>query len=207
MHTRRARDGVGSLDRVTAWPISDAPPDHDHVRLWLLTIPWWAQSLVFGFLWTVLITSTGRFLHDESWTQAMVPAVITGVLVGAAIGLMAARDHRRFRETAGTLSPHRLRQAARLALRGPVPDDLGLRQSARRMALQQREEIVRPRRWALPFFVSVLVLAVWLALTSSPAWPGWVLSAVLVPTLAEQLLLPRRLASRAELLADPAGDR
>ncbi|MGY1681536.1 hypothetical protein [Geodermatophilus sp. SYSU D01176] len=75
------------------------------------------------------------------------------------------------------------------------------------MALQQREEIVRLRWWALPFFAVVLVLAVWLALTSSPAWPGWLLTATVVPTLAEQLIPPRHLARRAELLADPPGEQ
>jgi hypothetical protein len=112
------------------------------VRNWLLTAPWWALSLIAGCVQALGMTLAGRLLWSASWAEAVVSGVLIGTFFGAFMGPLMARMNRRFGEAAGDGPRDQLQWVARLARRGPVPEDAELRQAARRVALQQREQLV-----------------------------------------------------------------
>jgi hypothetical protein len=174
------------------------------VRTWLLTAPWWALSLVTGAFYSVGTTVAGRLRGDESWTEAVVSGVLGGVVFGAVMGPLAARMNRRFREAAGDVPRDQLQRIARLARRGPVPEDPQVRRAAHRVALQQRDQLLGQRRWALPLLGLVTAFLLWAALRDGGADPfSWFVIVFLLVLIAAHLLMARRLARRAELLADP----
>ena len=170
----------------------------------LLTAPWWALSLLTGALYGIGTTVAGELRGDESWTEAVVSGVLGGVVFGAVMGPLLIRMDRGFREAAGDVPPDQLRRIARLARRGPVPEDPQLRRAAHRVALQQRDQLVSQRRWALPLFGLVTAFLLWVALRDGGGDPfPWLAVVFLVVLIAAHLLMARRLSCRAELLADP----
>ncbi len=174
------------------------------MRNWLLTAPWWALSLVTGAFYGVGMTVAGRFLEDESWPQAVVSGVLVGVFFGAAMGPFAARMNRRFREAAGDVPRDQLQRIARLARRGPVPEDPQVRQAAHRVALQQRDQLLAQRRWVLPLLGLIVAFLLWVALRDGGGDPfSWFVIVILLVLVAAHLLLARHLTRQAELLADP----
>jgi hypothetical protein len=140
---------------------------------------------------------------DESWAEAVVSGVLGGVVFGAVMGPLLARMNRRFREAAGDVPRDQLQRIARLARRGPVPEDPQLRRAAHRVALQQRDQLLRQRRWALPLLGLVTAFLLWLALRGGGDPFPWLVVVFLIVLIAAHLLMARRLARRAELLADP----
>ena len=178
------------------------------MRNWLLTAPWWTLSLVGGGIYALGMTLAGRFLWSETWAGAVVSGVLIGVLFGAFMGPLAAWLNRRVRDAAGDLPPDQLGRATRLARRGAVPEDPRLRRAAHRIALQQRDQLVRQRPWAFPFLVLVLGLTLWRVLgDGEPTWFWWLLMAFWLTMLAVHLHTVRHLGRRAELLADPPGEQ
>lgn len=174
------------------------------MRNWLLTAPWWAHALLLGSVYGLGNVLTGRFLGGESWTEAVVSGAVVGALFGAVTGPLSARMNRRFREAAGDVPRDQLQRIARLARRGPVPEDPQLRRAAHRVALQQRDQLLRQRRWALPLLGLVMAFLLWLALRDGAGDPfPWLAVVFLLALIAAHLLVARRLARRAELLADP----
>jgi hypothetical protein len=105
---------------------------------------------VSGACYGIGMTVAGRLGGDESWTEAVVSGVVVGVVSGAVMGPLLARMNRRFREAAGDVPRDQLQRIARLARRGPVPEDPRLRRAAHRVALQQRDQLLGQLRWALP---------------------------------------------------------
>ncbi|MFW3172663.1 hypothetical protein [Geodermatophilus sp. CPCC 206100] len=176
------------------------------MRAWLEKAPWWVLSLVTGVFFAVWMSLAGRLLQGQSWAGAVVGGVVGGVLFGLLMGPLLARQRRRVHEAVGTDRTDLLRRAGRVAVRGSLPEDPELREAARRLALVQRSLLLRQRRWALPFFVLLLALALTFALTRTPAWPWWLAVVFFGGLLSVQVLLPRRLARRAAQLASPDGD-
>ncbi len=168
----------------------------------LLNAPTWVEAALAGGLFALLHTSTRRLVGEEPWTEAVVSGAVTGLFFGALVGPVVARQQRRAKEAVGTRSAAELRRAARAANRGPVPDDGELREAARRYALHQRGEILRQRRWGIPFFVAVVALTVWLALRADAAF-WWFAVGLALAAFGAYGVQPHRLARRAELLADP----
>lgn len=173
----------------------------------LLTAPWWALSLLSGSVYALGTALSGWLLHERSWPEAVVPAVLGGVFFGAFMGPVAARMNRRLREAAGDIPPDQLGQVARLARRGTVPENAELRRAARRIALDQRHQLLGQRHWLLPLLGLLTAFLVWSALRDDePSAFSWLVIALLLALLTAHLLLPRRLARRAERLADPPGE-
>jgi hypothetical protein len=172
------------------------------VRDRLLNAPTWVTSLLSGGLFGLLNTVTGRLIGGENWTEASVGGAMGGFVFGAVMGPVLARQQLRARDAVGTRSAAELRRAARAANRGPVPDDRELREAARRYALHQRGEILRQRRWGIPFLVVVAALIVWLALRADAVF-WWFAVGLLLVAFVAYVAQPRRLERRAELLADP----
>jgi hypothetical protein len=172
------------------------------VNAWFLRAPWWALALVAGGTFGGLRFLGEHFLLDESWTDSAVSGAIGGVLFGLVMGIAVARQNRRAREALGTDDPAVVRRATRAARGGPVPEEPALREAARRMAQLQHDQLVRTRRWAIPFFVLLIAGLVYLAIAVSPA--GWLIVAVVAVFPVLFFVMPRRFARRAELLAGPA---
>lgn len=172
----------------------------------LLNAPTWVQSLLGGGLFGLLNTVTGRLVGGENWTEAAVGGAIGGLVLGAVMGPVLARRQRRAMDAVGIRSAAELRRAARAANRGPVPEDRELREAARRYALHQRGEILRLRRWGIPFLVVVVALTVWLALRADAVFWWFAVGLSLFASVAYGVL-PRRLARRADLIADPQQPR
>lgn len=165
------------------------------MRQWLLTAPWWALSLVGGTTYTLTSTAVGRLVRDESWPEAVVSGAIPGILFGALMGPLLARRNRRFRDAAGDIPREQHLRAAKLAQRGPVPEDPQLRRSARRVALDHRDQLLSQRRWVLPLLAALTAFLVWAALRDSePDALSWLMIIFLLVLIAAHLVLPRHLA-------------
>jgi hypothetical protein len=159
-------------------------------------------ALVSGGLFGVLTTLSNHFLQDMSWGGAIVGGLLGGVVFGALMGPITARMNRRYRDAAGDGNVDRLSRIGWRGWRATVGDDPELREAARRVALLQRDQLLRQRWWAVPFFLLMIALDVWLAVRQSP-W--WLLAGLLFAgMLVGHLLMPRRLERRAEELSDPA---
>jgi hypothetical protein len=172
------------------------------VRAWLLRAPWWAQALVLGLVFGGLRFLSQRFLIQDSWSDAAIIGTWSGALFGLLLGPFVAARNRRVREALGTDDPALVRRAAAAARGGAIPADPTLRQAAHRMALLQRDELVRQRRWGIPFFLLLTIFFAVGAVVLSPAF--WLGAALVAVFLVAYVLLPRRLERRAVLLAGPA---
>lgn len=172
------------------------------VRAWLLRASWWQLGLVHGGLFGTFMVLYTRYWQDSPWVVAVPAGTLGGLVFGVLMGRVSARMNKRAREAADTDDPALMRRAAVAASRGPVPQDPETRERARGLALLQREQLLRQRPWAIPFFLLMIASDVWFALTRSPWWliAGVIFAAMLVM----HLVMPRRLERRAELLADPA---
>ena len=170
----------------------------------LVTAPWWALSLLSGSAYALANVLTGRYVGDESWTEAVVSGLVVGAVFGAVMGPVAARMNRRFREAAGDIPREQWRLVARLARRGPVPEDPQVRRAAHRVAQQQRDQLSAQRWWLLPPLGVVTAFLLWVALRDGRADPvTWLVIVLLLGLIATHLLLARHLTRRAELLAEP----
>jgi Flp pilus assembly protein TadB len=168
---------------------------------WLLRAPWWVLSLVSGGLFGVLMALFGALFQDERWPVAVVGGVLAGIVFGAVMGPLLARQNRRWQESIGSSSADDLRRARRVARGGPVPADPEQRALAHRLVTTQLGELRRRRRFAVAVFAIFLVLEVVMAVTRSPWF--WLAAAFFAGMLALVLLYPRRLERRAAELAPP----
>ena len=173
------------------------------MRAWLLRAPWWAYSLFLGVFYGLGMMIVRIVRGDASWPGSLVHALVIGAFFGLIMGPFMARMNRRLLDTAGEEHADRLSRTGWGRRPERLGDDPELRAAARRVAMLQRDQLLRQRRWAVPFFVLLLGLDLWLAVVSSP----WFLLAGLVMAafLVGHLLMPRRLERRAELLQDRAG--
>ncbi|MGY1623693.1 hypothetical protein ACI789_15970 [Geodermatophilus sp. SYSU D00965] len=171
---------------------------------WLLRAPWWVLSLVTGGFFGVAMALFGALTQGESWPVAVVGGVLAGVLFGAVMGPLLARQNRRFQESVGTSSAGDLRRARRVARGGPVPADPEQRALAHRLVTTQLGELRRRRRFTVTVFSVFLVLEAVMAVVSSPWF--WLAAAFFAAMLALVLVLPRRLERRAAELAPPGGE-
>src|SRR4051812_23312780 len=90
---------------------------------WLLRAPWWVLSLVTGVLFGIAMALFGALAQGASWPVAAGGGVLGGLLFGAVMGPVLARQNRRLRESTGGASADDLRRARRAVRGGRVPDD------------------------------------------------------------------------------------
>lgn len=171
----------------------------DELRQRFLTAPRWVVGLVSGVPFG-LVMGVGNGLRHGSWRDGLIEGVIAGAFYGVFMGLFMHRQLRRYREAMGGVPRSEVRRAAREARRGRVPEDPEARHAAYRVLTVQLEQLRRQRRWAVPFFVLVIALSVFLALTRSPE--GWLAAALCTVLLAFHLAMPRLMHRRLELLRD-----
>lgn len=172
------------------------------MRAWLIRAPWWVLALVAGLFYGVGMTVVHVARGEGSWPGTLVYGLIFGTGFGLVMGPILARINRRFRETAGEKYIDRLSGIGWRGWQKKLGNDPELRAAARRITLLQRDQLLRQRRWAIPFFVLMIGVVVWLAVVQSP-W-HWLSVVLFTAFLVGHLLMPRRLERRAEELRDPA---
>jgi hypothetical protein len=174
-------------------------PDDPPVNEWMARASRWQLGVAFGLLCGLLTGLLWATLGGAGWTGFLSGAIGTGI-AGGPVGATLLRAQVRGRTEAIGVHPPAVRRAAgRAALGGAVPDDPDTRAAAYAMTQQGLEDQQRHRLLGLLGSLVFLGLIVRLALTSSPWW--WVGVAVVLAGLAYgQLVLPRRLRRRAELL-------
>jgi hypothetical protein len=164
--------------------------------------PWWVWSLqlggifaLFRFLWDLLI-------GDASVPLALVSGLVGGAFFGLIFGPLSARMARRQRNAMGQVSDEEARVVQRAAVRGPLPTDPRLRNAAAGAATNQLEQLRRQRYWAPVFWLLVIALTLWLAVTDSPWWG--LLCVFFAGFLVVQLWMPRHLSRRVARLRGEA---
>jgi hypothetical protein len=163
----------------------------------LQSAPWWVMSLISGGFFGVWMTIFGYLEHPGSWTRAIVIGLTEGVFFGAIMGPIQARQRRKRVAAIGTMPARDLRVAGRAAMRGPVPADPKIRQTAEWLATNQLKETLRIRWPGLIFLMFLTVGSVAIALTS-PWW--WFGAAAMFSIFVFFVVLPAHLRRRIEML-------
>ena len=170
------------------------------MNAWLFRTPWWGQTLVGGLIFGAL--QVVLRLGDRSWVEAVVAGLLGGALFGLLLAPFLAARNRRVRDALGTDDPDLFRAATLGARGGALPADPSVREAAHRLALLQRDELLRQRRRGAAVFLVLVVVSGGLAVLVSSVF--WFIAAVAAVFLAAYLLMPSRLERRAQLLAGPA---
>ncbi len=165
---------------------------------WLLRAPWWAVGLASAVPLGVVFGLMGRLVRGESWTEALVLDVVTGLLCGGVVGAVAAS---RLREDVGSMPVETYARADRATRRGPVPADPAERAAAHQLLTHRLTRIWETRTRSLALQVALAVVGAVLAPGSNPWW--WLAVALAVVLLVASPVLVARLERRAQLLADP----
>jgi hypothetical protein len=136
----------------------------------LQNAPWWVMSLISGGFFGACMTVSNYLQHPGNWTKAIVIGLSEGVFFGAFMGPLQVRQRRKRVAAIGNIPARDLRVAGRAVMRGPVPADPKIRQTAEWLATKQLNETERYRWIGLIMFVFLTVGNVSLALTTSPWW-------------------------------------
>lgn len=165
----------------------------------LLNAPRWVLGVVaaapFG-----LVMGVEAGLRRGRWTDALIEGVLAGSVYGVIMAFVVHRRYGRYREAIGGVRQRDVRRAAREARRGKVPEDPEARRAAYRLLDLQLGELRRQRKWAPVFFVLLLALSVFLAVSQSAWW--WCITPVWLGFAAMYFVYPHRLEPRLELLRD-----
>ena len=172
---------------------------------WYVRAPWWQLALAFAVPVSVLRFLGMRFLQADPVGEAALAAGLHGVGFGLVLGVVVARQNRGMRSAAGSDDPGFVVRAAKVAARGPVPDDPVLREAARRIALYRGGLLRRYRRWVVPFLALVGTVVLGLAIHRGLLAPGLVAAVVLAALAVLFVALPRHAERRAEQLRHPPG--
>ena len=124
--------------------------------------------------------------------------LIEGVFFGALMGPLQVRQRRKRVAAVGNMPARDLRVAGRAVMRGPVPADPKIRQTAEWLATTQLKESSRLRWFGFSLFAFATVGNVSFALSSSPWW--WLGAAATLSFSGLCLLMPRHLRRRIEML-------
>lgn len=169
------------------------------MNAWLARATRWQLGVSFGLLCGlgtgVLVASLGR----DGWA-GFLPAALGAGIAGGLFGATVLRGQvRRQVDAVGVLPAPARRAAGRASLGGAVPDDPDARAAAYALARHALGEQRRHRVLGVLGSLVIVGLLVRLALGSSPWW--WVgVAVVCAGTAYGQLVLPRRLRRRADLL-------
>lgn len=172
---------------------------------WIVRASWWQLALVLGSAVALVRLVASRILRDEAWRESLLGAAVGGATFGLVVGPVLAWRSRRVREALGTDDPGVIRRAARVARRGPVPEDPTAREQGHRMAAELRDQALSAR----PLTCAAIVLLAGLAVVAALVAGEVALLVVLLPLPAAMGALawwvPRRYGRRAELLGSPPG--
>lgn len=180
------------------------------MRFRFATAPVAAQATIVGLIFGVWAAVVFSFLQGPMVTRSVgnaligecVTAVVVGVLALPACRRVRVRDRDRAEDTSRGLSTKARRAAKRASMRGPIPTDPLIRQTALDLA-RYRIGLVALHRWVLISAVLLIGLPLLWSATSSPWW-----LTVTAPSLystIRQLLIPRRVQHRIEALTSADG--
>ncbi|SOD95102.1 hypothetical protein [Blastococcus haudaquaticus] len=167
----------------------------------LLRAPAWVLALVAGTSFAVLWALITR-VQGESWTAAIVTGAVLGVFFGGVMGPIQHRQNRGLREVAARSPEGLSKRVRRAAWRGPVPDDVDVRQAAHDVVLAQSAQLERQRIWGPALFLLMAALGIYLAVADDPWW--WLSVPVWITAAAAHRVVLLRLRRRAELLRPDA---
>jgi hypothetical protein len=171
--------------------------------------PWWVWSLLGGAV-VAVCTATAFKLADWDWPSALATGAAAGAIFGAISGPITARSVKTAQDASGAedLTREQMRSAGRAALRGPAPADPVARSVAARLATQQRDQTRSLRPWLVAPATVMLVLFLFLALTSPSEGWWWGMVVLAGALIGFGLVLPRHFRHRSAMLEDRAlGDR
>jgi len=188
---------------------------HDNARYRALLVqdaapaaPVAAQATIVGLIFGVWAAVVFSFLQGPMVTRSVGNALIGGCVTAVVVGVLAlpacrrVRDRDRAEDTSGGLSPRALRAAKRASMRGPIPTDPLIRQTALDLA-KYRIGLVALHRWVLISAVLLIGLSLLWSATSSPWW--LTVTALSPYSTIRQLLIPRRVQHRIEALTSADG--
>jgi len=165
------------------------------------TAPVAAQATIVGLIFGVWAAVVFSFLQGPMVTRSVGNALIGGCVTAVVVGVLALHACRRVRDraedTSGGLSPKARRAAKRASMRGPIPTDPLIRQTALDLA-RYRIGLVALHRWVLISAVLLIGLSLLWSATSSPWW--LTVTALSLYSTIRQLLIPRRVQHRIEAL-------
>lgn len=166
---------------------------------WLLRAPLWALATACGVPIAVFLALLLRYGRHQSWTQALVAAVICGMVGGLFTAWSSRRQMVRARAAIGDAPDSvRDRVASRPTVRGAVPADPEERAATLRLIDSQIAELRRRRVGTFTLIPAAMALFAWFAVARSPWW--WLGVAVLAVSFVLVLRAPAMLERRAELL-------
>jgi Flp pilus assembly protein TadB len=165
----------------------------------LVNAPWWQWSLITGVPFAGLMVLFLGTRYPDGW----IFLVSAGLVFGAVMGPIIARQARRLRPVIGSMSAEEYAQARRAAVRGPVPADPVLRQKTARLASHHYDELTRVHVPSLIALGLLFVLQVLAAVVSSPWF--WLYAVFFAVLLALQVLSWRRMRRRIERLQAEGG--
>jgi hypothetical protein len=163
----------------------------------LQNAPWWVMSLISGVFFGVCMSVSNYLQQPGSWTRSIVIGLMEGIFFGAFMGPLQVRQRRKRVAAIGKMPARDLRVAGRAAIRGPVPADPKIRQTAEWLATNQLKETLRIRWPGLIFLMFLTVGSVAIALTS-PWW--WFGAAAMFSMFMFFVVLPTHLRRRIEML-------
>jgi len=178
------------------------------MRFRFATAPVAAQATIVGLIFGVWAAVVFSFLQGPMVTRSVGNALIGGGVTAVVVGVLAlpacrrVRDRDRAEDTSGGLSPKARRAAKRASMRGPIPTDPLIRQTALDLATY-RIGLVALHRWGLISAVLLIGLSLLWSATSSPWW--LTVTALSLYTAFRQLLIPRRVQHRIEALTSADG--
>ncbi|NMN96393.1 hypothetical protein [Antrihabitans stalactiti] len=177
------------------------------MNVYLRNAPTWVLSVYFGLIFAICLAIEWPILQHGRATlpDALLPAVVGGILFGAIIGPKMARQRREVNALVGPLSDDAYRSAKRAAIRGPVPSDPETRSAAERLAENglTRLNTIGARVYVALAIIELMVAAsfAYHALTSSAwYWAQAILFVFLAVIMLYPLWLRGHLTHRIELL-------
>jgi FtsH-binding integral membrane protein len=202
-HVRR----VGWIQPEGGWSTLPERQKIDGMNVYLRNAPSWVLSLYFCFVFAVCMAVEWPFLqHGRTGVVgAAVPAVIGGIVFGAIMGPIAARQWREVNALVGPLTNDAYRSAKRAVMRGPAPADPQIRSAANRLAVHGSHRLQRfgKRTYGVLAIVEAIIAAffAYAAITSSSwYWAQAILFAFLSVMMAYPVWLRGHLEHRVELL-------
>ncbi len=159
--------------------------------------PWWVLSIISGTVFGVLtaLVDLNKGVH-----AAVLHGLIGGAIFGAIQGPITARRTRRWRAAVSHLSPDDVKAANRAVMRGPVPTDPRVRQTALELASSQLRELSKILVFYYALFAIMDVLSVYLVIHSHK---GFILPVFFTAFLVAPPLVIRHLRHRVQRLQSP----
>ncbi|MBJ8345478.1 hypothetical protein [Antrihabitans sp. YC2-6] len=107
------------------------------MNAYLRRAPWWTLSVLHGFYFAAVMAVLWPIIGPGDSSEPMavfVVAIVSGLIFGAIMGPLSARQWASLAAVVGPLSDNDFRTVSRAAWRGPIPTDDAIRVPALAMA-------------------------------------------------------------------------